>query len=252
MNNLDNYPYSTDNIVMKRRRQVTSKEETLMTNTIVQLFEDNQRYNLKVQDLLLESMKAIVTALEERDPYTHGHSVRVMEYACLIGRKISLTAKELKDLELASLFHDLGKIGIPDHVLLKPGRLDPEEFKIMQSHPEKSSRIIGSISEFKDLIPIILHHHERFDGKGYPLGLKGDQIPIGARIILLADTYDAMTSSRAYRNALPREIAIQEIKDCKGTQFDPFIADSFVQALENGEDQKIIPLFKHVDQKKAA
>lgn len=186
-------------------------------------------------DILIESLRSITSSLEEKDSYTHGHSIRVAEYAVLLGQEIGLSEVEIREVELSALLHDIGKIGIPDSVLLKPARLTRAEFEIMKSHPVRSARILEKISALRPLIPGIKHHHERFDGLGYPEGLAGDAIPLYARIILIADTYDAMTSTRPYRLALDKEIAFAELDKCAGTQFDPVLVNAFVKALRRME-----------------
>lgn len=186
-------------------------------------------------DVLIESLRAIVSSLEEKDSYTHGHSIRVAEYSTLLAQELNLSEVEVREVELSALLHDIGKIGIPDGVLLKPARLTRAEFEIMKSHPVRSARILAKISALQPLIPGIRHHHERFDGLGYPDGLKGDEIPLYARIILIADTYDAMTSTRPYRLALDKEIAFAELDKCSGTQFDPVLVDAFVKAIRRQE-----------------
>jgi len=187
----------------------------------------NERY----PEILLEALRAIISTLEEKDPYTHGHSIRVAEYAVALADQIGLSEIEIREVELSALLHDIGKIGIPDHVLLKPARLTRAEFEIMKSHPVRSARILEKISALHNLIPGIEYHHERFDGLGYPEGLKGEAIPLYARIILIADTFDAMTSTRPYRLALTREVAFEELQKCSGTQFDPVLVDAFIRAL---------------------
>ncbi|MGE3260222.1 MAG: HD-GYP domain-containing protein [Bacteriovoracia bacterium] len=182
-------------------------------------------------DVLIEALRSIVSSLEEKDSYTHGHSFRVAEYAVLLGEEIGLTEVQLREAELSALLHDVGKIGIPDSILLKPGRLTPAEFEIMKSHPVRSGKILEKISALSNLIPGIVHHHERFDGLGYPSGLKGDDIPLYGRIILIADTYDAMTSTRPYRLALNKEIAFEELVRCSGSQFDPYLVECFIRVI---------------------
>lgn len=179
-------------------------------------------------EVLLESLRAIILSLEEKDAYTHGHSIRVAEYSVLIAQALKLPELEIREVELSALFHDIGKIGIPDGVLLKPARLTRAEFELMKSHPVRSARILERVSSLRNLIPGIRHHHERFDGFGYPDGLSGLQIPLAARIILIADTFDAMTSTRPYRLALDKEVALQELRNCAGTQFDPELVGIFI------------------------
>jgi putative nucleotidyltransferase with HDIG domain len=200
-------------------------------------------------DVLIESLRAIIISLEEKDSYTHGHSIRVAEYSVLIAREIGLSDVQIRELELCALFHDIGKIGIPDNVLLKPARLSRAEFEIMKSHPVRSARILEKVSTLENLIPGIRHHHERYDGLGYPDGLSGAQIPLYARIILIADTYDAMTSTRPYRLALDKEIAFVELKNCSSTQFDPVLVDNFISAMrkqDGGKSTARHPLLKKI------
>ncbi len=184
-------------------------------------------------ELLLESLRAIISTLEEKDNYTHGHSIRVADYATLLGESLGFSEVQQRELELAAILHDIGKIGIPDAVLLKPGRLTKAEFEIMKSHPSRSARILEKISALRNIIPGIKYHHERWDGLGYPEGLKGEEIPVIARIVLIADTYDAMTSTRPYRLALTKEVAFEELRRCAGTQFDKNFVEVFIRALEN-------------------
>jgi HD-GYP domain-containing protein (c-di-GMP phosphodiesterase class II) len=182
-------------------------------------------------DVLIEALRSIVSSLEEKDSYTHGHSFRVAEYAVMLSEEMKLSELEIREVELSALLHDVGKIGIPDSILLKPGRLTTSEFEIMKSHPVRSGKILEKISALRNLIPGIVHHHERFDGLGYPHGLKGEEIPLYARIILIADTYDAMTSTRPYRLALDKEVAFEELKRCSSTQFDPYLVQCFIQVV---------------------
>ena len=160
--------------------------------------------------------------------------MRVSEYAVKIGRKLGVRGEKLAELEVASLLHDVGKLGIPDKILKKPGRLTKQEYAIMQGHSSKGAKILENVESLKHLTHYIMHHHERYDGYGYPDGLKGDDIPLIARIIAVADAFDAMTTNRPYRNKKSIEEAIQEIKRCSGTQFDPIIVSAFLLAYEKG------------------
>lgn len=193
--------------------------------------QNEERY----PEVLLECLRAVILSLEEKDAYTHGHSLRVAEYSVMIAEELGLSDAEIREVELSALFHDIGKIGIPDRVLLKSARLSRAEFDIMKSHPVRSARIMERISSMKNLIPGIRHHHERFDGLGYPDGLKGDEIPLYARIILIADTYDAMTSTRPYRLALDKEVAFAELRQCGNQQFDPELVEAFISAMHKQE-----------------
>jgi HD-GYP domain-containing protein (c-di-GMP phosphodiesterase class II) len=177
--------------------------------------------------------KTLLAALKERDPYTYGHCRRVARNARLLAQAAGLKEQEQKIIEFASLFHDLGKIGIPDSILLKPGRLTPKEEAIMRAHPIKSAEIIKPLTGvkfFKDLTPGVLHHHERFDGRGYPHQIKGEEIPLAARIILIADTFDAMTTTRPYRKGSGYDLAYKELNQFSGRQFDSHLVKIFLKA----------------------
>ena len=179
-----------------------------------------------------ETIMAFSDALEARDQYTAGHSRRVMEYSKSIGQRLKLDKQDIEDLKRSALLHDIGKIGIPDIVLKKKTKLTDEEYAIIKSHPETGAVILKNIKSFKHLVPAVYHHHEQFDGEGYPDGVKGAAIPLHARIIAITDTFDAMTSSRSYRSALSFRKALSELERCKGTQFDPDIADIFIDILQ--------------------
>ena len=181
----------------------------------------------------LESIETLRYTVEAKDTYTRGHSDRVAEYATLIGKKMGLSEDELKTLRIGGLFHDIGKIGIPDTILLKEQKLTDEEYSQIKNHPAIGVHILSNATIFSNIIPIVHYHHERYDGKGYPARLVGKSIPFYARIIAVADTFDAMTSKRAYRNALPLDTVIEELKRCSGTQFDPTIVEAFLDIVEN-------------------
>ncbi|MDD3237926.1 MAG: HD domain-containing protein [Candidatus Gastranaerophilales bacterium] len=196
-----------------------------------------------LKELFYKTIKSISLALDAKDSYTNGHSLRVTLYSLILANNMNLSDEVLEEIETAGLLHDIGKIGIPHNILCKPGKLTDEEFEIMKKHPEQGEKMIMNIKKLKIIANWLKTHHERWDGKGYPLGLKGEEIPISARIIALADTYDAMTSTRPYRKSLPHEVAIAEIQKCSGTQFDPQLAEMFVSlqdtikaAKENPEE----------------
>jgi response regulator RpfG family c-di-GMP phosphodiesterase len=174
------------------------------------------------------TLSALVKALDAREKEVGSHSERVMNYSKFMAEKLGISGKELVQLAKGALLHDIGKIGITDNILLKPGKLDDAEWIEMRRHPQIGYAILSGIQVLKGPAEMILTHHERFDGTGYPKGLKGEQIPIGSRIFGLVDTLDAMTSDRPYRRALPFDAVISEIKKFRGTQFDPDIADLFL------------------------
>ena len=177
-------------------------------------------------------MRTIMAALEEKDFITHGHSQRLEDLCRKVGERAGLSEKQLSNLALLAQVHDLGKVGIPDHVLFKEGPLTEDEWEIMYKHPEKGYRIAKSSPDLSDVAPLILKHHERWDGEGYPLGLEGEEIPIECRILAIADAYDAITSDRPYRKALDHEDAIAELKHCSGTQFDPDLVEKFIEVIQ--------------------
>lgn len=185
----------------------------------------------------LESIEVLRKTVEVKDVYTRGHSDRVSEYSLLIGEKLNLPPDQMKTLKIGALFHDIGKIGIPDAILLKTDKLTDDEYSEIKNHPTIGAHILSNASIFADIIPIVKHHHERYDGKGYPSRLAGEDIPYLARIVSVADTFDAMTSHRSYRQALDFDYTMNEIERCKGTQFDPAIADIFLEILRKNKDK---------------
>lgn len=185
----------------------------------------------------LESIEVLRRTVEAKDVYTKGHSDRVSEYALLIGDKLNLSEEELKTLKIGALFHDIGKIGVPDSILLKNSSLTDDEYSEIKNHPAIGAHILCNATIFSSILPIVKYHHERFDGRGYPENISGESIPLLSRIVTIADTFDAITSRRAYRNALDFEYAQNEIANCKGTQFDPKLADVFLDILTNEKDK---------------
>lgn len=180
-------------------------------------------------------VKTLAAAVEMRDPYTAGHVERVSRYAKAIAEEMDIEPRLIHQIEMGAILHDIGKIGIPDGILLKPGSLNDIEGKEMRSHPLKGKEIISSSSDFSSSVQAaILYHHEHFDGKGYPFGLKGNEIPIGDRIISVADAFDAMVTDRPYRKGMPWETAVSELKKRAGMQFDPKAVDAFLKAYEKG------------------
>ena len=187
----------------------------------------------QLEKAYLESIEVLRYTVEAKDPYTRGHSDRVSAYSVLIGEKLGLSEEDLKTLRIGGLFHDVGKIGIPDAILLKEAKLTDDEYSQIKNHPTIGAHILQNATIFKDIIPIVKHHHEKYDGNGYPGRLKGEEIPFMARIAAVADTFDAMTSKRSYRDPLSLDIVKAEIEKYSGTQFDPNIAKAFLDILNN-------------------
>jgi putative nucleotidyltransferase with HDIG domain len=192
-----------------------------------QLFQD-------VQESFLATVKALAQAVDAKDSYTAGHSSRVTLYATVIAEELGLDEEQIRRVRLAGLLHDVGKIGIRDSVLGKPGQLTDEEFAIMKSHPSVGGNILKPVAQLADIIPGVVSHHERYDGKGYPQGLRGEDIPLLGRIIGVADAFDAMTSDRVYRPRLSDEVALGELKKHSGTQFDSRVVKAFLAAYDKG------------------
>lgn len=191
----------------------------------------------QLEQAYLDMVQTLRSAVEAKDTYTRGHSDRVAEYSVLIGEKLGLPEDQIKTLKIGGLFHDIGKIGIPDSILLKPGKLTDDEYSEIKNHPSIGAHILGSAKTFQDIVPIVKHHHEKYDGNGYPSRMKGEEIPYLARIAAVADTFDAMTSRRSYRDAIDLQKVKDEIKRCEGTQFDPQIAEAFLDILEHDFDK---------------
>lgn len=190
---------------------------------------ENARLYDSLKETFITAVHTLAETIEKRDPYTGGHTKRVMVYSMAIGEVLGLSGGEMERLKLASILHDVGKIGIRDDVLLKKERLTDEEFNMIKMHTIYGQQVLNHIKHFKNIIPGVKHHHEHYDGKGYPEGLQGEEIDITARIIAVADTYDAMTTDRPYRKGLSHEKAVEEIKRCAGTQFDPVMVEAFLQ-----------------------
>ena len=220
--NFDVLLITIENAIRKKalERELKDYQENLEIKVKEQTDLINQMY--------VRSIDALIKALEAKDFYTRGHSQRVTMYSVAIGKAMDIPHERIELLRQAAVLHDLGKIGIREAVLNKPGRLTEDEFKEITLHPEVAVRILEPIPFFQPLLPAILHHHERFDGKGYPSRIAGKDIPLESRIMAIADTFDAMTSTRAYRQALTLEAANTEILRCSGTQFDPDIVPVFM------------------------
>ena len=206
-------------------------------NEIKRINEELSDTYEKLERAYLDSVQTLRYTVEAKDPYTRGHSDRVSAYSVLIGKYLGLSDEDLKTLQIGGLFHDIGKIGIPDSILLKESKLTDDEYSEIKNHPAIGAHILSSATIFQDIIPIVKHHHERYDGRGYPSQLKGENIPYMARVAAVADTFDAMTSKRSYRDSLPMDVVISEFERCRGTQFDPELDDLFLDILRNHYDE---------------
>lgn len=237
----------TDNILHLPK----SAQDSIMS--MAKRIDDLKDENHKISEM---AARAILKALDAKDHYTYGHSMRVCYFSMVVGRELGLTDWQMYELQLAALFHDIGKIGTPDSVLNKPTRLTADEFEIMKKHPTQSYNILKGFETFEKVALHAKHHHERYDGRGYPDGLKGDEIPFYARIILIADTFDAMTSTRVYRKGLSYEIAFSELIEFSGSQFDPQLVNHFIEGMRKeqakNEDKFYIPLMNESYDKDAA
>ncbi|MCX7793259.1 MAG: HD domain-containing protein [Thermodesulfovibrionales bacterium] len=217
-------------IIQKPSKEFFANEIKLM-NTLAShagLFIENTIISSELEELLTGSINCLIKALEASSPWTAGHTERVVHYAMAIGRELNLSRKELERLKIASLLHDIGKIGVPDYILNKPGKLDEDESVIIKGHTMKAEEILLSLKPCGDIIREIKYHHERWDGKGF-YGLKGETIPLIARIIAVADAFDAMTTDRPYRKRLSFEQAASEIEKAEGSQFDPEVVRAFLR-----------------------
>lgn len=231
-------PWNPDELLIDVKRAI---EHYQTTKENIKLAKFNEQLVQDLKELLFNTVSAISNALEAKDSYTFGHSYRVTYYAVKIGEEIGLDDPELSLLEFAGLLHDIGKIGVPELILNKPGRLTNEEFDIICKHPVRGGQILSRLKNMQQVIDCVVHHHERYDGTGHPDHLKGDAIPLGARILAVADSYDAMTSDRPYRTGMEHGIAVEEIKRCSGTQFDPNLVEAFFRT-ETGRTGYIPPI----------
>lgn len=205
----------------------------------VNAFLENSALYLEQKQLFLGTIQAVTAAIDAKDHYTRGHSERVSHLAELLARAVGLSERDIEWARISGLVHDVGKIGVPEAVLTKPGRLTDEKFRAIKLHPEIGHRILRAVLPLAPALPGVLSHHERYDGRGYPNGLRGEEIPLLARIIGLADTFDAMSSNRSYRSAMTRDKVLAEITRCAGTQFDPKLAPLFVAMDFSGFDALI-------------
>jgi len=226
-------PWDADELKVTVRRALESYD---LKRHNERLIEELKGALMELENLSLGTIRALADALDAKCDYTAGHSVRVSRYAVAIGLAMSLNEEQLKDIELAGILHDIGKIGVPETILWKPAQLTAEERAVMAQHPERGARIISDIRALVRARQLVLHHHEHTDGSGYPDGLAGEQIPIGSRVLLVADAYDAMTTDRPYRKAVGHEQAVEEIVRHSGSQFDPQVVRTFLSLVaKDGE-----------------
>jgi putative two-component system response regulator len=201
---------------LEERAYTVALEERLNNRT-----EEVMHSRDRIKTQFINTIRALEKALQAKNVYTEGHSRRVAEKSVEIARAMKVAREQIRHIELGALFHDIGKIGIRDEVLNKPGRLTESEYEHMKEHPLVAEQILSPIEELRPIVDIVKHEHERWDGKGYPTGLKGTEIPLGSRLIAIADAWDSMVYDRVYRKALPHDVALAEIEKHSGTQFDP-------------------------------
>ncbi|RKX69964.1 two-component system response regulator [candidate division WOR-3 bacterium] len=223
-------PFEIDELVIIVKRALEHAELTELKKAHeLKIQEELKRLKRELHDSYLEAINMLIQIIEVRDRYLEGHAQKVAEYSTEIGRQLGLDPDEIEDLRIAAMLHDLGKMGIPEAILNKPGSLTQEEMDRVRHHPVLAANIVSKFLP-PQIIGYIRHHHERWDGSGYPDGLKGEAIPLGARIIAVADVYHALTSDRPYRKALSDETAIKMLEDSKGKLFDPQVVDAFLKA----------------------
>ncbi len=210
---------------------------TILAEQSARTIENAELYK-HMQDTYLGTIQTLARAIDAKDPYTKGHSDRVTRYAVKIAREMNLSESAIRNIEYSALIHDIGKIGIQESILTKKGGLSVTEYEIVKMHPLIGESIITPVKFLNGIAPLILYHHERFDGKGYLEGLRGEAIPLGARIISVADAFDAMTSDRPYRKALTRKKAREELEKDSGKRFDPQVIEAFLRLLDRGELEK--------------
>lgn len=219
-------------------KPVTTRELLAAVRARIQRSDELMLAQLKAA--YKQSLFVLANAIERRDAYTHAHMRRLNAYARMIAEELNWEREQIEDLEFGAILHDIGKIYIPESVLQKEGKLSDEEMEDMRKHPEVGAHMIKDIPYLAPAAPMVLYHHERWDGEGYPEGLSGEQIPMGARVLAVADAFDAMTSNRPYRSALPAEVAYQEILNCSGAQFDPQVVDAMKACWESGQIKEIL------------
>ena len=223
--------------VRHRAGKVTTQQQKVLYALASQaaIFIENARLEREIRSMFLNIIVSMAGAVDAKDAYTHGHSLRVARMALLLGRMVDLPRDRMEPLLLSAILHDVGKIATPDDILKKPARLDDDEYEIMKEHPVAGARMLAHIAALKDVIPGIRHHHEHWDGSGYPEGLAGEDIPLMGRIVLIGDAFDAMTTDRIYRKAMSVDIALKELRKHAGRQFDPKLVKAAEEAYSRGE-----------------
>jgi HD-GYP domain-containing protein (c-di-GMP phosphodiesterase class II) len=224
-------------VELKSRTEFGELAQTFnsMTNDLERFVADLKKAAEENRTLFLSSIQMLAGAVDEKDPYTRGHSDRVTRYSMLIATELGLRQEEIEKIRISAQLHDVGKIGIEDRILKKPGALTPEEFEIMKTHTTKGAAILRPVEMLRDMLPGIELHHESLDGRGYPFGLKGDQIPLMPRIVTVADTFDAMTTNRPYQAAMDPEYVIRIINSLVTTKFDPNVVKAMTKVFESGK-----------------
>jgi HD-GYP domain-containing protein (c-di-GMP phosphodiesterase class II) len=223
-------------VTLKSRTEIGELANTFnhMTEDLERFVHDLKRAAEENRQLFLSSIQMLAGAVDEKDPYTKGHSDRVTRYSLVIANELALNSDEIERIRISAQLHDVGKIGIEDRILKKPGALTPEEYEVMKQHTSKGASILRPVEMLKEMIPGIELHHESLDGRGYPHGLKGDQIPLMPRIITVADTFDAMTTNRPYQAAMDPEYVIRIINSLANTKFDPRVVAAITSVFERG------------------
>ena len=228
---LDIYVHALEDVRVREQKAQTGREAFL------NMLEDLNESYKDLEELFIKFIHVMINTLDAKSPWTKGHSERVSLYAELIAVEMMIDSEEIKNIKLAGILHDIGKIGTYDHLLDKPGKLTKEEFEIVKKHPSQAATILKEIKQLRDIIPMVEYHHEKLDGTGYPYGLTENEIPLGAKILHVADSFDSMTSNRPYRNSPGVEYALSELNKYKGIQFDPAVVEAFLKVL--GDTHKL-------------
>ncbi|HSU14658.1 HD-GYP domain-containing protein [Longimicrobium sp.] len=231
-------PFNVDEVLLACARALEHRRLVRENRGYQQHLEDRVGEQARqIESLLVDALRSLATAIDTRDDYTGGHVERVARYAAATGAELGLRGDELRALWIGALLHDVGKIGVSDAILRKPGALTPGEYDEMKRHPEIGARVMASSSFLRPGLPAVLHHQEWWNGAGYPAGLSGEAISLHGRIVAVVDCYDAIVTARPYRGAASDEAAFTELRACAGTQFDPQVVEAFIRAAERGFPQ---------------